>query len=77
MYTVFYTMMAFFLTRLRPLDGTKTFMRMDLNLRDFCLTLFFSELLSEGQKETDRKYWIRLNSVIEHFGLPIDTWEVQ
>jgi len=24
----------------------------------------------------DRKYWIRLNSTIEHFKLPIDTWEV-
>lgn len=25
----------------------------------------------------DRKYWIRLNSTIEHFKLPIDTWEIQ
>ena len=25
------------------------------------------------EKPTDRKYWIRLNSVIQHFGLPIDT----
>lgn len=24
----------------------------------------------------DRKYWIRLNSTIEHFKLPIDTWEM-
>jgi hypothetical protein len=24
----------------------------------------------------DRKYWIRLNSTIEHFNLPIDTWSV-
>jgi len=24
----------------------------------------------------DRKYWIRLNSTIEHFGLPIDTWNI-
>ncbi len=22
----------------------------------------------------DRKYWIRLNTTIEHFNLPIDTW---
>jgi hypothetical protein len=25
----------------------------------------------------DRKYWIRLNSTIEHFGLPIDTWNIE
>lgn len=24
----------------------------------------------------ERKYWIRLNSTIQHFGLPIDTWVV-
>ena len=24
----------------------------------------------------DRKYWIRLNSTIQHFNLPIDTWEM-
>lgn len=24
----------------------------------------------------DRKYWIRMNSTIEHFKLPIDTWEM-
>ena len=24
----------------------------------------------------DRKYWIRLNSTIQHFGLPIDAWEM-
>jgi hypothetical protein len=29
------------------------------------------------EKESDRKYWIRLNSVIQHFGLPIDTWEIK
>ncbi len=23
---------------------------------------------------SDRKYWIRMNSTIEHFKLPIDTW---
>lgn len=28
------------------------------------------------EKPTDRKYFIRLNSVIQHFGLPVDTWEV-
>lgn len=26
------------------------------------------------EKPEDRKYWIRLNSTIEHYGLPIDTW---
>jgi hypothetical protein len=25
----------------------------------------------------DRKYWIRLNSTIEHFYLPIDTWSIK
>jgi hypothetical protein len=24
----------------------------------------------------DRKYWIRLNTTIEHFNLPIDTWNL-
>ena len=24
----------------------------------------------------DRKYWIRLNTTIEHFSLPIDTWSI-
>jgi hypothetical protein len=24
----------------------------------------------------DRKYWIRLNTTIQHFELPIDTWNV-
>ena len=24
----------------------------------------------------DKKYWIRLNTTIEHFELPIDTWDV-
>jgi hypothetical protein len=24
----------------------------------------------------DRKYWIRLNTTIEQFNLPIDTWNV-
>jgi hypothetical protein len=24
----------------------------------------------------DRKYWIRLNTTIEHFNFPIDTWSV-
>jgi hypothetical protein len=24
----------------------------------------------------DRKYWIRLNTTIQHFSLPIDTWDV-
>lgn len=25
---------------------------------------------------SDRKYWIRLNSVIQHYNLPIDAWEI-
>ena len=25
----------------------------------------------------DRKYWIRLNTTIEHFYLPIDTWSIE
>jgi hypothetical protein len=24
----------------------------------------------------DRKYWIRMNTTIEHFNLPIDTWSI-
>ena len=24
----------------------------------------------------DRKYWIRLNTTIEHFNLPIDIWSI-
>ena len=24
----------------------------------------------------DRKYWIRMNSVIQHYGLPIDAWAI-
>ena len=31
-------------------------------------------LILESMK--DRKYWIRLNTTIEHFNLPIDTWDV-
>lgn len=30
-------------------------------------------LILESPK--DRKYWIRLNSTIQHFRLPIDAWE--
>lgn len=26
------------------------------------------------EKETDYKYWLRLNTTIQHFHLPIDTW---
>jgi len=25
----------------------------------------------------DRKYWIRLNSTIQHYNLPIDTWVIE
>ena len=28
------------------------------------------------ENPADWEYWIRLNTVIEYFGLPIDTWEV-
>lgn len=28
------------------------------------------------EKPKDHKYWIRLNSTIQHFGLPIDTWKM-
>jgi hypothetical protein len=31
-------------------------------------------LILETRK--DRKYWIRLNTTIEHFKLPIDTWSI-
>ncbi len=31
-------------------------------------------LIPETMK--DRKYWIRLNTTIEHFNLPIDTWKI-
>ena len=29
------------------------------------------------EKPKDLKYWIRLNSTINHYGLPIDTWMVK
>ncbi len=29
------------------------------------------------ENKSDYKYWLRLNSTIEHFHLPIDTWKVQ
>lgn len=32
-------------------------------------------LILESKK--DQKYWIRLNTTIQHFGLPIDTWKVE
>ena len=32
-------------------------------------------LILEATK--DRKYWIRLNTTIEHFNLPIDTWSIE
>lgn len=28
------------------------------------------------ESEKDMKYWIRLNSTIQHFGMPIDVWLV-
>lgn len=28
------------------------------------------------ESDSDRKFWIRLNSTIEHFKLPIDTWGI-
>lgn len=32
-------------------------------------------LIIEGL--SDRKYWLRMNSTIQHFKLPIDTWEME
>lgn len=32
-------------------------------------------LILEDQK--DLNYWIRLNTVIDHFSLPIDTWKIE
>ena len=32
-------------------------------------------LILESKK--DRKYWIKLNSIIDHYGLPIDTWTLE
>jgi len=29
------------------------------------------------ESPSDRKHWIRLNSTIQHFNLPIDTWEME
>ncbi|MGD8334178.1 MAG: hypothetical protein PVG52_06400 [Desulfobacterales bacterium] len=31
-------------------------------------------LILENMK--DQKYWIRLNTTIQHFNIPIDTWNV-
>jgi hypothetical protein len=28
------------------------------------------------EKSKDYRYWIRLNTTIEHFNLPIDTWKM-
>jgi hypothetical protein len=28
------------------------------------------------ERETDRKYWIRLNSTIDHYSLPIKAWAI-
>ncbi len=28
------------------------------------------------QRESDLKYWYKLNSVINNFNLPIDTWKI-
>jgi hypothetical protein len=28
------------------------------------------------EKQKDYKYWIRLNTIIENYRLPIDTWKV-
>ena len=28
------------------------------------------------EKDSDRKFWLRLNSSIKHFNLPIDTWSI-
>ena len=28
------------------------------------------------ERPADRKYWIRLNTIIQHYSLPIETWDV-
>jgi hypothetical protein len=28
------------------------------------------------EKKTDYKYWIRLNTIVDHYRLPIDTWKM-
>ncbi len=28
------------------------------------------------EKKKDYRYWIRLNTIVDHYGLPIDTWKV-
>jgi hypothetical protein len=40
--------------------------------KEFLAALLRGASLLETIK--DRKYWIRLNSTIEHFNLSIDTW---
>ena len=55
--------------------------RLDIN----SLHMTFHSILQEIQAgivlilETmkDRKYWIRLNTVIEHYRLPIDRWSIK
>ena len=32
-------------------------------------------LILESKK--DYKYWIKLNSIIDHYGLPIDVWKIE
>jgi len=29
------------------------------------------------ESDKDLKYWIRLNSTIQHFDLPVDTWKIE
>ena len=29
------------------------------------------------ENDDDLRYWFRLNSVVQHFGLPIDTWKTE
>lgn len=28
------------------------------------------------EKKSDFKYWLRLNTIIQHYNLPIDTWKI-
>jgi hypothetical protein len=37
---------------------------------------FEIEDASPLEKIKDRKYWIRLNTTIQHFNMPIETWNV-
>jgi hypothetical protein len=61
------------------IDEKKKRLSSDLNYKSGFLLIFIQDLggivlILETIK--DSKYWIRLNTTIEHFNLPIDTWSV-